>query len=372
MAIGKDKLEDETEAEDRVEAQETIDESKGKDEVCFKGLLLIELKGASTDWDFPLRERQSSKSRFAFDSTNVKLSLFECHASKWISRCLVKYTTVSAESQHALHNQTYFYTWLFLLSWWRLNCRGYQLNLRTKFTKNKAQLLHNLCTTYKKHTTGVSSINEQVKRKHLHAIAMETALVDSVIIFRLEINNYWLLLLWETTLILITNFNTNNLNQLLAQKNCLLLEKNKSTRSKKASQDKKHLFLVLNHILFLKIKHESRFFLIGSIFKFSEWEELPSIFLSNHNLYHPRNSHNMELSFHLRYNSMHSTMIGDHLWCYCTDFSIDSVVILLNFAYIKPGDTSLNITMSSSARLINGRYITTQHKNIIKTIIIEP
>ncbi|KNZ62603.1 hypothetical protein VP01_1249g2 [Puccinia sorghi] len=61
----------------------------------------------------------------------------------------------------------------FFLSWSRLNFRGYQLNF---IGPRSPKIRLNLCTTYNQHTTGISSVYDQVKRKHLHASAMEIAL----------------------------------------------------------------------------------------------------------------------------------------------------------------------------------------------------
>ncbi|KNZ57283.1 hypothetical protein VP01_2194g1 [Puccinia sorghi] len=62
---------------------------------------------------------------------------------------------------------------------------------------------------------------------------------------------------------------------------------------------------------------------------------------------------------------------GDHLWhlpgmSLRRGVSIGLVVGVLNCSGSNWCDTSLNIIMSSSVRLTNGRYITTQHKNIKK------
>ncbi|KNZ58802.1 hypothetical protein VP01_185g4 [Puccinia sorghi] len=63
---------------------------------------------------------------------------------------------------------------------------------------------------------------------------------------------------------------------------------------------------------------------------------------------------------------------GDHFWhlpgkLRCRGVPIVFVVSVLNFGFIKPVcDPSLNIIMSSPVRLLNGRYIATQHKNLIK------
>ncbi|KNZ58403.1 hypothetical protein VP01_1936g1 [Puccinia sorghi] len=90
----------------------------------------------------------------------------------------------NTESQHVLHDQTYFSTLLFLKSllfhhgqglflfFQRLNFRGYQLNIGPSSPKIRL----NLCTPYKHHTTCISSVYDQVQRKHWHASTMETAL----------------------------------------------------------------------------------------------------------------------------------------------------------------------------------------------------
>ncbi|KNZ55083.1 putative signal peptide protein [Puccinia sorghi] len=55
---------------------------------------------------------------------------------------------------------------------------GYQLNLGPSSPK----IGLNLCTTYNQHTTGISSVYDQVKREHLHVSAMEPALVLGALI----------------------------------------------------------------------------------------------------------------------------------------------------------------------------------------------
>ncbi|KNZ63229.1 hypothetical protein VP01_116g2 [Puccinia sorghi] len=99
--------------------------------------------------------------------------LFKAHSKK-----------VSTESPHALHNQTYFSTWLFLKHCYciiakgfyyldfLLTCRGFQLNLGPSSPKIRL----NICTTYNQHITGISSVYNQIKRNHLHSSAMEIAL----------------------------------------------------------------------------------------------------------------------------------------------------------------------------------------------------
>ncbi|KNZ51391.1 hypothetical protein VP01_3973g5 [Puccinia sorghi] len=85
-------------------------------------------------------------------------------------------TIVSTESQHDLHNQTYFSTWLFLKELYQRVVVEFQrisTELRTKFTKIRL----NLCIPYNQHTTGTSSVYAQVLRKNLHASTMERALV---------------------------------------------------------------------------------------------------------------------------------------------------------------------------------------------------
>ncbi|KNZ64303.1 hypothetical protein VP01_1042g3 [Puccinia sorghi] len=42
----------------------------------------------------------------------------------------------------------------------------------------------NFCKNYNQHTTGISSVCDQVKRKHLHVSSMETSLVSPLIIFK--------------------------------------------------------------------------------------------------------------------------------------------------------------------------------------------
>ncbi|KNZ64154.1 putative signal peptide protein [Puccinia sorghi] len=81
-------------------------------------------------------------------------------------------TPVSTKSKHSLHNQTYFFTWLFFKAlcnqfknYLLFNCRGYQLNLGPSSPKIRL----NLCTTSNKHTTGMISVYDQVQRRHLHA-----------------------------------------------------------------------------------------------------------------------------------------------------------------------------------------------------------
>ncbi|KNZ58713.1 hypothetical protein VP01_1875g3 [Puccinia sorghi] len=76
-------------------------------------------------------------------------------------------TTFSTESQHDLHNQTYFSTWLFLKE------------LCNQVTKDlySLKIRLNLCTNYNQHTTGISSIYEKFKRKPLHPSATETLVI---------------------------------------------------------------------------------------------------------------------------------------------------------------------------------------------------
>ncbi|KNZ44586.1 hypothetical protein VP01_8g6 [Puccinia sorghi] len=80
---------------------------------------------------------------------------------------------LSTASQHALHNRTYFSTWLFLKALVVVELQRISTELGTKFTKFRLKL----CTNYDQHARGIISVYEQVKRKHLHASSMETALI---------------------------------------------------------------------------------------------------------------------------------------------------------------------------------------------------